>query len=116
MADYAAVAANPPYEVNRAVRSHGIRDRQALSDQRCGHREHLAHAGSTGRAFEADHHDIDGDDATRLHRRECGFLRIERACRAFEAFAAVACELDDAAFRREIAMQDRSLCTVGTDR
>ena len=80
---------------------------QALADQRGGDRQHLAHAGAAGRAFEADHHDVAGDDPARLHRGERGFLGIEHARRAFEMLAAVAGELDDAAFRREVAVEDR---------
>ena len=80
---------------------------QALANQRRGHREHLAHAGTAGRAFETDRHDVAGVDFPRLHRGERGFLAVEHACRAGVFLAAVTGEFDNAAFGRQIAVQDR---------
>ena len=80
---------------------------QPLADQRRGHRQHLAHAGTAGRAFESDHHDVASVDLPRLHRGERGFFAVEYARRTCVLLAAVAGELDDAAVRREIAVEDR---------
>src|SRR5207237_534401 len=50
---------------------------QALSDQRRGHAEHLAHAGSAARAFVADHDHVAGLDLPVAHRRERVFFAFE---------------------------------------
>ncbi len=80
---------------------------EAAADQRGGDAEHLAHAGAAGRAFVADHDDVALDDVAGLHRGERLLLAFEHAGAAFEVAGALAGKLQDAAFRREVAVQDR---------
>ena len=88
---------------------------QALADERGGDRQHLAHARSACGAFEADDDHVTSEDLARLHRSETCVFGIEHSCGAFEVRAAVACQLDDAAFRGEVAVQDRE-ATAGLQR
>ena len=68
--------------------------------------EHLAHAGAADRALAADDDDVAGLDLAVGDGVEAGFLAVIDLGRAFEAQLAVAGELHDAAFRRDIAVDD----------
>ena len=80
---------------------------EALADERGGDVQHLAHAGTAGRALVADDDDVARLDRLRLHRGEALLLGVEHACGASVMEPLVPGELDDAAVRRERAPQDR---------
>jgi hypothetical protein len=79
---------------------------KAASDQRGGDAEHFAHAGPAGRAFVADHDDVPGMNLIALHGGEGFFLTLEDARLTLELTAFLAGQLEDAAVRREVAVQD----------
>src|SRR5262249_1196334 len=66
----------------------------------------LAHAWTAGGALVADDDDVALLDLAGLHRCETRFLAVEHPRRALEQELAVARELDDAAFRGEVAVED----------
>src|SRR5690606_30301512 len=78
----------------------------ALPDQRGRYCEHLTHAGPPGGPFKADYHHIAGTNLARLHRRERRFLRIEDARRPVKVITIMAGTLNDASFRRQVAVED----------
>jgi hypothetical protein len=72
-----------------------------------GYREHLAHARAARWAFISDHDDIAGRDPAGLHCRKAFLFTVEHARRPFETQHSGACQLQHAAFRSEVAIQDR---------
>src|SRR4051794_8250489 len=80
---------------------------EAFADERGRDVQHLAHPRPAGRAFVADDDDIASLDAPSLHGGKALVLGIEDACRARVKETLVPGELHDAAFRREVAAQNR---------
>ena len=81
---------------------------EAAADQRGGDAEHLAHAGAAGRTFVADHDHVAGlAIAPCLHGGERVLPRSRTRAPCLRSACALAGKFQDAAFRREIAVQDR---------
>src|SRR5205823_8312031 len=80
---------------------------EPFAHERRRHVQHLAHSGAACWPLVADHYDVAGVNAARLHRGEALLLRLEHACGTSVEEALVPGELHDAALGREVAAQDR---------
>jgi len=78
---------------------------EPFADERGGHVQHLAHAGTACRPLVPDHDDVTGDDRVRRDRGEALLLGVEDACRPAMEAPLVADELHDRALGREVAAQ-----------
>ena len=93
-----------------AVRDQGYHPVQLpVADDRFRRHQHLRHAGSP-RSFIADDHDLAAFDFTPDHCGVRGFLAVKHARGPPEAphFFRAGGILDDRAFRRQVALQDRN--------
>ena len=89
-----------------AVGQKRYRSAEAFADNRSRHAQHLAHPGSAFGPFVADDDHVAGLDALSCDRGHGVFFGFENAGRAAMAQAFVAADLRDAAFGREIAVQN----------
>src|SRR5581483_8049184 len=82
---------------------------EPFADDRGGWREHLAHAGPAARTFIADHEHVAGLDPVAEDRGHRGVFGIEHARGSSDRRILEPRDLRDAAFRREVAFQDREM-------
>src|SRR4051812_44279207 len=79
---------------------------ESLPDNGRCHAEHLAHAGAALGAFVADNHRVAFDDPLLLHRGHALLFAVETFGRPAKLQLLHAGRLDDAAFRRQVALED----------